>query len=423
MKKILIISPHFPPSNLAAVHRSRLFAQHLPASGWEPVILTVHEDYYEEALDPNLAKLLPEALAIEKVKAFKVSRPRLIGDIGLRSFFHLYKRAKKIIREQKIDFLYIPIPSFYVALLGRWLQSTTGIKYGIDYIDPWVHRFPGSDKRFSRHWFSTRLAEWLEPIAVKKASLITGVAEGYYKGVKDRNPHLLKTCVFGAMPYGGEKRDHEKIKELGLQSYLFPPKADKLQLIYAGAMLPKAYEPLEKIFQGIVAKPALFEHLEIHFIGTGKTPDDPKGYNIKPLAEQYGLWQRIIFEYPKRIPYLDVLVHLNMAQGIFILGSTEMHYTPSKVFQGILSGKPLLAVLHKDSTALQVVQSTGAGICYPIDPDHLDKMPEGFCEAFTTYANWSKYFDPAAVKMEVFEQYSAAFVTSTLANLLDRAYA
>jgi hypothetical protein len=47
-KKILIIAPHYPPSNLAAVHRSRLFAQHLPAFGWEPVILTVHEDYYEE---------------------------------------------------------------------------------------------------------------------------------------------------------------------------------------------------------------------------------------------------------------------------------------------------------------------------------------------------------------------------------------
>ena len=423
VKKVLIISPHFPPSNLAAVHRSRLFAQHLPAFGWQPTILTVHEDYYEETLDPNLAKLLPEGLAIEKVKALKVSKPRLIGDIGLRSFFHLYKRAKKIIREQKISFLYIPIPSFYVALLGRWLQATTGIRYGIDYIDPWVHRFPGSDRFFSRHWISTRLAGWLEPIAVKKASLITGVAEGYYKGVKDRNPHLLKTCVFGAMPYGGEKRDHEKVKELGLKPYLFDRHPGKLQLVYAGAMLPKAYDPLEIMFQVISSTPAVFENLEIHFIGTGKSPDDPNGYNIKPLAEKYGLWYKSIFEYPKRIPYLDVLVHLNMAQGILILGSTEKHYTPSKVFQGILSGKPLLALLHKDSTALQIIQSTGAGICSPIDPDHLDKLAEEFSNTFNLYASWIKNFEPASVKMEVFEQYSAASVTNTLAKLLDRAYA
>ncbi|AXY77105.1 hypothetical protein D3H65_25375 [Paraflavitalea soli] len=423
MKKILIISPHFPPSNLAAVHRSRLFAQHLPAFGWQPVILTVHEEYYEEALDHNLAKLLPEELSIEKVSAFKVSRPRLIGDIGLRAFFQLYKRAKKIIREQKIDFLYIPIPSFYVALLGRWLHNSTGVRYGIDYIDPWVHNFPGSNKFFSRHWFSTRLSGLLEPIAIRKASLITGVAEGYYKGVQERNLHLAGECLFGAMPYGGEKRDHEKVKELGLHPYLFVQRPGKLQLVYAGAMLPKAYEPLEKILQAIASMPAMFENLEIHFIGTGKTPDDPEGYNIKPLAEKYGLWQKVIFEYPKRIPYLDVLVHLNMSQGVLILGSTEMHYTPSKVFQGILSGKPLLAVLHKDSTALQVIESTGAGICYPIDPDHLDKLVEGFNKTYASYISWIESFQPASVKMEVFEQYSAFSITNTLAKLLDRAYA
>src|SRR6185503_7839900 len=109
--KILIIAPHFPPSNLAGVHRTRLFAQHLPSFGWEPVILSVHQKYYEEVLDWNLVKLLPPGLRIEKVKAMKVTTPRLVGDIGLRAFFQLYKKAKNLIKNEKIDFLYIPIPS------------------------------------------------------------------------------------------------------------------------------------------------------------------------------------------------------------------------------------------------------------------------------------------------------------------------
>ena len=107
MNRILIISPHFPPSNLAAVHRSRLFAQHLPDFGWEPIVLMVDERYYEEKLDHNLVKLLPANLRIEKAGAFRVTRPRLIGDIGLRGFLQLYRKAKKIIKEEKIDFLYI----------------------------------------------------------------------------------------------------------------------------------------------------------------------------------------------------------------------------------------------------------------------------------------------------------------------------
>src|SRR5258705_5456434 len=118
-RRILIISPHFPPSNLAAVHRSRLFAQHLPEFDWEPIILTIHEKFYEEHPDWNLAALLPVGLRIEKAGAFPLTRPRTIGDIGLRGFFQLYRKARRLIRKENIDFLYIPIPSFYTALLGR----------------------------------------------------------------------------------------------------------------------------------------------------------------------------------------------------------------------------------------------------------------------------------------------------------------
>jgi hypothetical protein len=422
MKKILIITPHFPPSNLAAVHRSRLFAQHLPAFGWEPLILTVHEDHYEESLDNNLSKLLPDGLRVEKARAFKVSRPRLIGDIGLRGFIFLYRKAKKLIREEGIDFLYIPIPSFYAALLGRWLHASTGVHYGIDYIDPWVHEFPGSRKKFSRHWWSTRLARTLEPIAVRKASLITGVAEGYYKGVAERNPRLAKKAVFGAMPYGGEAKDVDKVKELELHSYLFARKPGKLQLVYAGAMLPKAYAPFEAMLNVIKEHPEAFADVEFHFIGTGKTANDPNGHNIKPLAGKYGLWQTVIFEYPVRIPYLDVLIHLEAADGIFVLGSTEPHYTPSKVFQAILSHKPVMALLHEASTAGKVVKEAGAGIVLTFGSEDYDaKIEAGFLRSFGQYRSFIRDYDFAKVNKELFDEYSAYKVTEKLAGLLDRA--
>ncbi|MEP7108239.1 MAG: hypothetical protein ABI760_09650, partial [Ferruginibacter sp.] len=300
------------------MHRSRLFAQHLPSFGWEPIILTVHEKYYEESLDHNLEKLLPASLRVEKVKAFRVTRPRLIGDIGLRAFFQLYKKAKQLIQSEKINFLYIPIPSYYCALLGRCLHQSTKIKYGIDYIDPWVHYFPGSDKILSRHWITTKIARVLEPIAVKKASLITGVAEGYYKAVLERNPHLKSKAICGAMPYGGEAADHAIISKFDILPYLFK-KNGSLQLVYAGAMLPKAYLPLEAIFKAIAGNRNVFEKVEFHFIGTGSRANDAGSYNIKPLAEKYGLYNSVVYEYPKRIPYLDVLVHLNIADGLFIL--------------------------------------------------------------------------------------------------------
>ena len=420
MKNILILYPHFPPSNLAGVHRARLFAQHLPAFGWNPVIVTVHEKYYEERLDYNLEKLLPPDLRIEKVNAFSIGKFRLIGDIGLRAFFQLYKRAKQIITSEKIDFLYIPIPSFYCALLGRWLHHSTGVKYGIDYIDPWVHEFPGSDKIFSRHWLSTKLAKLLEPIAVKNASLITGVAQGYYTAVLQRNPALETSAVHGSMPYGGEQADHDLLKQLELKPYLFG-KTNKILLVYAGAMLPKAFAPLEAIFKSMQLHPEIFGMLEFHFIGTGKTTNDPEGYNIKPLAEKYDLWQTVVFEYPKRISYLDVLVHLSAADGIFILGSTEPHYTPSKVYQGILSGKPILAVLHNQSTAVTFLQQSGGGLVLPFDGEHhLDTIETYFPFVIVQYIEWIKNFNSASIQKEIFESYSAKNITKQLVTLLNQ---
>ncbi len=419
MKKILIISPHYPPSNLAAIHRSRLFAQHLPQFGWEPIILTVDERDYEESLDWNLHALIPVNQRIVKVRAFSVTKPRIIGDIGLRAFFQLRRRALELVQSESIDFVYIPIPSFYTSLIGPYLHRKTGVKYGIDYIDPWVHKFPGSDKVFSRHWFSMHIAKFLEPKAVKHASLITGVAEGYYQGVIDRNPYLQKSCVFAAMPYGGEVSDHSGLNQLQLEPYLFK-KNEKFQLVYAGAMLPNAYGPLESIFNAIADKAKEFDNVEFHFIGTGYASNDEYSFNIKPLAEKYGLWNSVVFEYPKRIPYLDVLVHLTLADAVFILGSTEPHYTPSKTYQAVLSEKPILAVLHEKSTAAAVIESTGAGqtLCFN-GIDGLEDIESRFVNSMNQFMVFAKEFDPKNVKHSSFDEYSAKSVTAKLAASLD----
>jgi len=138
MQNILIIYPHWPPSNLAGVHRARLISNYLPDFNWHPIILTVKSEFYEETLDPDMLKTVSDKTEIHYVNAFKVSKPRIIGDIGLRAFFQLKKAALQIVKTKKIDFIWIPIPSFYIAILGRIIYNKTKIPYGIDYIDPWV---------------------------------------------------------------------------------------------------------------------------------------------------------------------------------------------------------------------------------------------------------------------------------------------
>lgn len=421
MKKIIIVSPHFPPSNLAAVHRSRLFAQHLPKFGWEPIIVTVHEKYYEEQLDYNLEKLLPKQLRIVKTKALATTPVRLVGDIGVRGFYQMYKAIIKLIKTEKIDFLYIPIPSHFAGMLGILVHKKTKIPYGIDYIDPWVQTWPGTEKLFSKHWWSMKLANWLEPIAVKDASLITGVAEGYYKDVLERNPKLKHSCITAAMPYGGEKLDHLVIKDIKNKNLLFQKTNGVLDFVYAGAMLPRAYNPLEEIMKAICKNKALFKDVRFHFIGSGKSPNDINGHNIKNMAIKYELWETVFFEYPSRIPYLEVLVHLDAADGAFILGSTEAHYTPSKVYQAALSNKPIFAILHSASTACQIIKESNVGIVLDFNGEpELNKISETFIEKWISFQDYIKSYNQNNINLDYFNQYSAQAVTNILANALTK---
>ena len=143
-----------------------------------------------------------------------------------------------------------------------------------------------------------------------------------------------------------------------------------------------------------------------------------------PIAERHGLWGDVVREHPARIPYLAVLAHLEAAEGVFIQGSTEPHYTPSKVYQGVLSEKPLLAVLHQSSTACDVIRSTGAGRVLAFDGvDGLNTIGQEFTAVFQSFRSFARSFDPSTVNQDAFDEYSARRVTGLLADALNRAIA
>lgn len=361
MKNILIIYPHWPPSNLAGVHRPRLIGNYLKDLGWETTILTIHEKYYEEKLDPNICKTVSDNIKVVKTKAFPVIKPRIIGDIGLRGGYFLYKKALQLIIQNHYDFVWIPIPSFYVALIGRLLHEKTNIQYGIDYIDPWVR-----DIHNRRNWRSTislKLAEFLEPIAVKKASLISGVSFEYYKPVLERNfsdyisakekninyinPHTGKLLIDVAMPYGFDPNDHE----IKLENINFPWAENEIPFIYAGAYLPNSRLFMEEFMRNLGelhCKNQLPENYKFYFLGTGNY----LGTTIQELSIKYGV-ESFVIEIRERFSFIEILNFLSNVSGILIIGSTEKHYTASKTFQAIMANKKIFSIFHSKSSAIE----------------------------------------------------------------------
>lgn len=424
-RTVALVAPHFPPSNLAGVHRARLLSLHLEEFGWRPIIITTHWRHYEEALDWDLVKMVRPGLETISTPALPTKPIRILGDIGVRAFPWHRAAIMRLFREGRIDFLHITVPSFYSALLGASIYWRKPIPFGIDYIDPWVNTWPEAEQRFSKAWTSLRLAEMLEPTAVRHASLITGVAPGYYAGVFERNPEIVGRCATAAMPYGNSELDYEAAIALAKTPYLFDAADGLFHMLYAGALLPKGWSVLEAFLGGVALlraeKPDLYPRLRLHFAGTGKSPMDPNGHNVLPVAQRLGVAD-IVTEHPHRMPYADVLTHLLHCSAPLIIGSTEPHYTPSKVFQSVQCGRPVFALLHEASTAVGVLERSGGGTAITLNENRLP-TPAEVAEKLTRFIADAPAFDPGKVDRAAFDAYSARESARLMAKALDEGLA
>ncbi|MDX1652584.1 MAG: hypothetical protein R3277_08835 [Brumimicrobium sp.] len=413
MKTILIIYPHWHPTNLAGVHRPRLIGNFLPEHGWHPVVLTVNEQYFEEKPDYDFEKTFCDHYEVYRVNAFKVGKLRLVGDIGLRAFFHLYKEANRIIKNKEIDFIWIPVPSYYPALIGRLLHSKYKIPYGIDYIDPWVRDISNYPSSGLRQRLALAVARVLEPIAVKKADLISGVAKAYYASVLERND-TEKRKKDVAMPYGFDPKDHEI--ELEFETP-WKKDGDVRPFIYAGAFLPNSISFFHIFFRSIKVlqdEKLWDENIKLHFIGTGNYP----GITIQEIANNYGL-QDTVVENRERYPFLNILYFLGQAEGVMAIGSPSPHYTASKIFQSILSKKPVFAFFHEKSTVVEILREANANqyLMTFIEGENEDEMEVRLKVVIQSYFSRDKDWNP---DLKNLEKYSAKQSAKVLVEAINK---
>jgi hypothetical protein len=421
-RRLALVSGHFAPSNLVGAQRARLWSRHLPEFGWEPIVVTGDPARYEERLDPDLLRLVPPGLRIIHAPTFSTRPVRLVGDIGVRAFWGCYRVLARLAAAREIDFVLVTIPSNFLAPVGRLIRRRYGVPFGIDYQDPWVNRWPGVDVPFSRAWCSYRLALVLEPWSVREASLITGMAPGYVAGMLERNPEVTENAVIATMPMGSAPEDYDAVRGLQRAPFLFQPGDGRFHMIYAGALLPAGVGVLDSFLAGLrVLKekaPELAARLRVHFVGTGRSPDDPRGHQVMPRAVQAGVAD-MVDEHPQRIAYVDALNHQAKCDAVLVLGSTEAHYTPSKVFQALLSGRRVFALLHRESTAVGMLRSSRAGSVVTLTETELPS-PVDVASALQAVMQDATYQSDTVGGSE-FDAHSARGSTRALAAALDLA--
>jgi hypothetical protein len=86
LKKVLIISPYFPPSNAADMQRVRMSLPYFKEFGWDAEVVTINEKYADLVKDNLLLQTIPKEIPVYKVKAFnkRYTFKLGLGSIALR---------------------------------------------------------------------------------------------------------------------------------------------------------------------------------------------------------------------------------------------------------------------------------------------------------------------------------------------------
>ena len=186
------------------------------------------------------------------------------------------------------------------------------------------------------------------------------VSQGTIDGIVERIPAAAR-LPHGVIPLGFEPADFAALRARPEGARLFDAADGFVHLCYVGTLLPTGAGTLRLLLRGLARArrddPAALR-LRLHFFGTSNQSDS-NVHRVLPIAHECGVAD-VVTEMPGRLDYLDALPVLMDASAILLLGSSERHYTASKLFPALLAKRPILALFHEASSVVSILRAAGS---------------------------------------------------------------
>ena len=435
-----MVSPHFPPDSSAATHRVRLLLPHLATLGWEPTVLTLTPESYEGVLEPALEALVPAGVRVERAAAWPAAITRLVGfgDLGLRGWVALRRAARRLLAASRYDVLFWTVYPTWPATSGPALARAAQTAFVLDLQDPWVGAWGDTvgPARRGRADVRSRLSRSLslpaERAAVRGADGVTAVSAGTIdalaarvRAVRDR-PHAEVPLVALDADMAWAEAGPPLRSELRFDDA-------QVHVLWVGTLLPAGFGVLRAIFESLaeaVRRDALVRaRVRVHLVGTSNEsrPSAP-GVGLG-VARAAGV-DALVSEHAPRVGYREALQLLAAADAVLLGGSTEAHYTPSRLYPALLSGAPLIAVYRAGSHPMSVLRALPPEprvFLAPFDaggPDHVTREAlVAAWRAIATMPRRAREVGPAAGPRDARTAPLARTAAAALVSVMERAIA
>ena len=427
-KKLLIITYYWPPAGGPGVQRWLKFVKYLPDFGVQPIVYIPKNPTYP-IVDENLVKEVSDKAIILKHKIFepyqlasflsknktKKMNSGIIPNQKKQSFLDkifLWIRGnlfipdarvfwikpsvaflEKYIKDNDIDTIVTSGPPHSLHLIGMELKQTMKVKWFADFRDPWTTI--GYHKSLKLSNYAANKHKSLEHQVLNTADTIIVTSN-----TTKTEFQAITTQPIAVITNG---YDTENVDKQALDS--------KFSLAHIGSFLsernPKLlWETLVELVQEI---PDFKRHLEIKLVGavSQEVLETIDQFDLKPYLNNLGY-----------VSHSEAISHQRKSQVLLLIeinSEDTKSIIPGKLFEYMVSGRPIIAIGPDGSDFAEIITNTNTGVFF----DYSEKMKLksvllGFYNQFL-----EEKLQSNGVGLQ---QYSRKSLTEKLVNLLNSSF-
>ena len=374
-KKILIITYYWPPAGGPGVQRWLKFVKYLPDFGIQPIVYIPENPTYP-IVDENLVNEVSDKAIVLKNKIFEpyqlasfLSKNKtkkissgIIPNKKKQSFLDktfLWIRGnlfipdarvfwvkpsvsylEKYIVENNIDTIITSGPPHSLHLIGLELKQKLNLKWFADFRDPWTTI--GYHKSLRLSSFAAKKHKSLEHQVLNSADTIIVTSK-----TTKTEFEAITTKPIAVITNG---YDTEQVEKQTLDS--------KFSLAHIGSFLSERnplilWESLTELIQEI---PDFKSHLEIKLIGA-------VSQEVLETITQFGL--KLYLNNLGYVPHNEAIAHQRKSQVLLLIeidSQETKSIIPGKLFEYLVSNRPIIAIGPQDSDFAEIITNTNTGV-------------------------------------------------------------
>ena len=359
-----MIAYHFPPlAGSSGIQRTLRFVQHLPAFGWEPIVLTVHPRAYERTSDDLLPEV-PENVVVERAFALDAARhlsisgryPRFLArpDRWMSWRWGAVAAGLRLIQRYRPTVLWSTYPIATAHQIGAIVHQCSGLPWVADFRDPMAQDGYPVDLKV---WRSFKA---IEEVVFQKATRCVFTSPGAIHYYREHYPDT-PSDRFALIENGYDEESFSGLEAVAAaKGALYP---GKITLLHSGIIYPSERDPT-MLFQalGRLVQSGQLDPARLVLRLRAAAHDEW----LKSLAVQCGITEVIDLAPP--LPYREALEEMMRADGLLVLQAANCNVQiPAKLYEYLRAGRPILGLTDPIGDTALILRRAGVSCIAPLD--------------------------------------------------------